>query len=191
MLVITPVALALLAQATASADAAQNADAHTPRAPATSSPAATSGRDCSPSVPNSDQIVICAERPQGYRLNPDVMEAKREMKHGGRPPRPYGGTLPPDCQTVGPVPCTYAGINLIGAALTAAQMAERLAKGQEVGSMFVTDPHPTEYQLYVEAKKRREEAEAEKAALAKAKAAAAKTQTAPPPPAPQVSPPPR
>lgn len=189
MLVITPVALALLAQATASAGAAQNADAQTPKAPATSSRAATSGRDCSPSVPNSDQIVICAERPQGYRLNPDVMEAKREMKHGGRPPRPYGGTLPPDCHTVGPVPCTYAGINLIGAALTAAQMAERLAKGQEVGSMFVTDPHPTEYQLYVEAKKRREEAEAEKAALAKAKAAAAKTQT--PPPAPQVSPPPQ
>jgi hypothetical protein len=39
--------------------------------------------------------------------------------------------------------------------------------------MFVTDPQPTEYQLYVEAKKEREAKEAEKAALAKAKVAAA------------------
>ena len=69
-----------------------------------------------------------------------------------------------------------AGVNLIGAALTAAQMAARLAQGKEIGSMFVTDPHPTEYQLYVEAKRAREareaEAEAEAAAAAKAKAAA-------------------
>jgi hypothetical protein len=49
-------------------------------------------------------------------------------------------------------------------------MAERLAKGQEIGSMFVTDPHPSEYQLYQMAKARREAEEAEKAA-AKAKKA--------------------
>lgn len=77
----------------------------------------------------------------------------------------------PDCATIGPQPCLNAGINLIGAALTAAEIAERLAKGQEVGSMFVTDPHPTEYQLYQMAKARREAEEAEKAAQAKAQAA--------------------
>jgi hypothetical protein len=114
-------------------------------------------------------IVVCTQRPQGYRLNPDVMEAKRESRSAGRPVRP-GGKVIPDCAHVGPAPCVSAGINLIGAALTAAQMAERLAKGQEIGSMFVTDPHPSEYQLYQMAKARREAEEAEKAA-AKAKKA--------------------
>jgi hypothetical protein len=70
-------------------------------------------------------------------------------------------------------------INLIGAALTAAEMAKRVAEGKEIGSMFITDPHPSEYQLYVAAKRRREAKEAAAAAAAKAKADAAKQ--APPP----------
>ena len=64
-----------------------------------------------------------------------------------------------------------AGINILAAAATAAEMAKRLSAGQEIGSMFETDPHPSEYQLYLAAKARREAAEAEKAAK-KAKAAA-------------------
>jgi hypothetical protein len=180
MVIVVPIALALLAQAATSASQATATTNAVVSKPATAQPPSA---DACPSMPppKSDQIVICAERPQGYRLNPDVMEAKREMKSGGRPPRPYGGTAPPDCATVGPAPCMTAGINLIGAALTAAQMAERLAKGQEVGSMFVTDPHPTEYQLYLEAKKRREEAELDKAAAAKAKAASAAVAAQTPP----------
>lgn len=110
------------------------------------------------------------------------MEAKREMHSGGRPVRP-GGTIIPDCAHVGPAPCMSAGINLIGAALTAAQMAERLSKGEEIGSMFVTDPHPSEYQLYLEAKKRREAREEEKAAAKKAKEKAAQQQARTPQPA--------
>jgi hypothetical protein len=139
----------------------------------------TSARPSSVATPTADQcpapsadartIVICTQRPQGYRLNPDVMEARRETHSGGRPQRP-GGKPIPDC-TAGPEPCTMAGINLIGAALTAVEMAQRAAKGQEVGSMFVTDPHPTEYQLYLMAKARREQEDLEKAAgAAKAKA---------------------
>src|SRR5438045_1319408 len=57
----------------------------------------------------------------------------------------------------------------------AAEMAARLSKGQEIGSMFVTDPHPSEYQLYLAAKAEREAKEAE----AKAKALAAKAKAAP------------
>jgi len=60
--------------------------------------------------------------------------------------------------------------------LTAAQMAGRLAAGKEIGSMFLTDPHPSEYQLYQAAKARREAEEAEQAAKAKAKAAEAAAQ---------------
>ena len=83
----------------------------------------------------------------------------------------------PNSCAVGPAGCQYAGINLLGAALTAAQMAERAAKGQEIGSMFQTDPHPTEYQLYVEAKKRREAKEAAAAAKAAQAKAQAQAQT--------------
>jgi uncharacterized membrane protein YqiK len=68
-------------------------------------------------------------------------------------------------------------INLLAAAATLGEMADRLSKGQEVGSMFVTDPHPSEYQLYLEAKREREAKEAEakaKIVAAKARAEAAK-----------------
>ena len=63
-------------------------------------------------------------------------------------------------------------------------MAKRLAEGKEIGSMFVTDPHPSEYQLYQEAKREREakEAEAKLAAAKKAKAAAAMKAATPPQP---------
>ena len=74
-------------------------------------------------------------------------------------------------------------INMIAAAATLAQMADRLSKGQEIGSMFVTDPQESEYQYYVEAKKAREAKEAAAAAKAKAQAAQPKpAQTAEPVP---------
>jgi hypothetical protein len=178
-----PLALAILAQAAASAAPVKsNADA-----PPTSTPAVTASqpaRTCSPGPTGNTTIVICAPRSNGYRLNPDVMEAKREMRSAGRPVRPGGGTLRPDCATVGPQPCVNAGINLLAAGLTAAEMAKRLAAGQEIGSMFVTDPQPDEYHRYLMAKARREAEEAQKAAAAKAKSAAA---AAPAPEAPAQS----
>jgi hypothetical protein len=72
----------------------------------------------------------------------------------------------------------YGGVNLIGVALTAAEMAKRVASGQEIGSMFQTDPTMSEYQLYELAKQQREAEEAQQAAeaaAAKAKAAAAQS----------------
>lgn len=181
MLMATPVALAMLVQAA-------------PAAPATNPPAAPTGSPAKPSdcsdrtISSSDgegtTILICAQRPQGYRLDPDVMEAKREVHSGGRPPRQSTETPPPDCATVGPAPCVNAGINLLAAAAVAAEMGKRLATGQEIGSMFVTDPHPDEYQLYLMAKARREAREAEKAAEARRRAAAARQAAqAPPKPA--------
>ena len=142
-----------------------------PPAPASAATSAQPTSSCPAPSTDGREIIVCTERPQGYRLNPDIMEAKREMRSGGRPVR-RGVTVRPDCATVGPVPCVSAGINLIAAALTAAQMAERLAKGQEIGSMFETDPHPDEYHLYLMAKARREAREAE-AALDKARKAKA------------------
>ena len=169
------IALVMLAQATGSAPASYGPVAEPPPA-AAAPPAKSQDRVCTDANkdPNSNVIIICGPPPQGYRLNPDVLEARREMKNGGKPKsqqqRMEQGT---NC-AVGPAGCQYAGINLLGAAITAAQMAKRVANGQEVGSMFVTDPHPTEYQLYQEAKKEREAKEA--AAAAKAAQAKAEAQ---------------
>lgn len=160
-----PVVIAMLVQAASGAP---------PAVPPPPSHSAQPVNEACPSEPpkaNQRDIVICAPRPQGYRLNPDVMEARREVRSGGRPTRP-GGTVDDSCK-VGPRPCVTAGINLVAAAITAATMAEKAVKGENVGEMFVTDPHPSEYQLYLMAKARREQREAEAAAKAKAKAAAA------------------
>lgn len=126
--------------------------------------------------------MICAPRPQGYRIDPDVLEAKREKKEAlaGRhkPPQNYKDH---GCQVVGPAPCMDAPmVNLLGAAATAAEMAERLAKGEQIGGMFVTDPQLSEYQLYQEVKLRREAKEAEEAAKAKQKVAQAPSSAAKP-----------
>jgi hypothetical protein len=179
MVVPVPLLALLLAQST---DADQASAAPEPRPPAHVQPQeVTAGKAAGCGTPESDSrvIVVCTQRPQGYRLNPDLMEAKRELRRGnaGRPPRP-GGTVTPDCATVGPAPCIYAGVNLLAAAATAAEMAKRLASGEEIGSMFVTDPHPTEYQLYLAAKARREAEEREKATK-KAKAAQAQRPNSP------------
>jgi len=160
MLTGLSVALAILAQASTAPQ----------QSPTVTAPPAAKVTDSCPNASDGRTIVICAERPEGYRINPDVMEAKREKKDPGRPVHP-GGKVIPDCEHVGPAPCMTAGINLIGAALTAAEMAKRLSAGQEIGSMFETDPHPSEYKLYQMAKARREAKEAEEAAM-KAKAAA-------------------
>jgi hypothetical protein len=141
-----------------------------PAQPSTATRAATSADRCPAPNPDSRTIVICTQRPEGYRLNPDVLEARRETRSPGRPVRPGGRDIA-DCEHVGPAPCIAAGIDLIGAALTAVEMAQRAAKGQEIGSMFVTDPQPSEYQRYQMAKARREAEDAAKAAQ-KAKAAA-------------------
>jgi hypothetical protein len=173
------IAFVILAQAASGPSNGDTAGkAYGPVAEATPKPPAPApgpaDRDCSAANkdPNARVIVVCGPKPQGYRLNPDVLEAKREMKNGGRPKSQQERMQQPNSCVVGPAGCQYAGINLLGAAITAAQMAKRLSNGQEIGSMFITDPHPSEYQLYVEAKKRREA----KDAAAAAKAAQAKAQ---------------
>ena len=183
------IALVMLAQA-ASGSASQQPAAKdygpVPEAPPqhAAPPSQPGDRDCSAANkdPNARVIVVCGPKPQGYRLNPDVLEARREMRSGGTPKSQQQRMTQGTNCAVGPAGCQYAGINLLGAALTAAQMAARVAKGQEIGSMFVTDPHPSEYQLYQQAKTRREAKEAAaaaKAAQAKAAAQAAKSNASP------------
>ena len=136
-------------------------------------------RDCtSPAAPdpNSREIVVCAVRPNGYRLDADVLAARRLKKKGetSRPRNPHETFVEHNCATVGPMGCRgQPTIDLVRTVTTLATMADRLSHGQEIGSMFQTTPSSTEYQLYLQAKRQREEAETDKAAKAKAAAAQA------------------
>jgi hypothetical protein len=142
-------------------------------------PAKEVPRNCTtPAVPdsNSREIVVCAERPNGYRLDPDVLAAKRLKKKGEsvRPRNPHESYADHSCATVGPMGCRgQPTIDMFTAAAALAAIGERLSKGQEVGSMFRTQPTESEYQLYLDAKKQREQQEADKAAKARAAAARA------------------
>lgn len=166
------IALALLAQAVSSPP---SPPVYGPVAPVTKPPAAppkTAERDCEPSGtdPKSLEIIVCAPKPQGYRIDPNLVEARREKKQGdaGPPKNPHESFAVHDCATVGPMGCRGGpGFNVMAAAATAAEAINRLFKGQEIASLFVTDPHQSEYQLYKTAKLRREFIDAEKAAKAK------------------------
>jgi hypothetical protein len=190
-LIILVAAQAVVAAPAATAPAAAATEANSnygPAAPPRPTPGAmlaskpdpcktTEAKDVSP---ETREIVVCAPRIEGYRIDPDVLEAQRAKKNHSRPRRPER-LVDRSCQTVGPMGCRDgAGINLLAAAITAATMIEKAVKGENVGEMFITDPQPDEYQLYLEAKRARELREAEQAAELKAKAAAVQAGAATP-----------
>jgi len=159
-----PVALALLAEAAA----------YGPVAPAAPKPVAkpVPAETCETQKRNADsrEILICAQRPNGYRLDPDILEARREAKSAlARAPRPPEWRHPQnDCTTVGPMGCRgEASVDLLAVAMTAVTIAKRLADGKDIASVFETDPQPDEYHLYLAAKHRREAREAQAAIAAK------------------------
>jgi hypothetical protein len=128
-------------------------------------------------------ITVCAQRPNGYRLNPDVMAAKRIKRTGrGAGPKPHENFKQDDCATVGPMGCRGGpAIDIPSAAIAAAQMVAKAVNGENVGEMFKTDKQLSEYELYLLAKAEREAREDEEAAArvraearAKDKAAKAK-----------------
>jgi len=123
------------------------------------------------------EIVVCAQKVEGFRIDPDVLKAQRiKKKNKARGPERL---VDNSCASVGPMGCRGgAGINLVAAAITAATMLQRAASGGNVGEMFVTDPQPDEYKLYMQAKREREAAELEAAEKAKAKAATEAAKTA-------------
>jgi hypothetical protein len=135
-------------------------------------PAPKADNGCGPTPPGIEpgEIFVCAPKPQGYRIDPDVLEANR-AKRRGTPKRPER-MADTSCASVGPFGCTGlggGGIDLLGAAMVLGSMATKAIRGENVGEMFVTDRKPTEYELYKEAKREREAKEAEAAAKAKAK----------------------
>ena len=174
MPVALSIALALLAGAPESAAAGPPAPADPPRV---ARPVKQAEEGCALSRESAEkgEIIVCAQRPQSYRLNPDVMAAKKAMRDGGGPKRPER-FVNNDCKTIGPMGCRgKATVNLVGTALALAKMADQLSKGASLASLFITDPHPSEYQVYQAAKADREarEEEARVQAAVKAQAAAA------------------
>lgn len=152
--------------------AAQAGAASPPDSAAEPAPAGTV-EPCRTDYPKDgeQEIVICVERQQGYRLNPDVSEASRRAKRNKlkRPER----FVDRSCDSVGGHGCGVGGgIDVVAAALTAAEMARRAVTGENVGEMFITDPQPDEYQLYLQAKREREAKKAAEAEILKAEAEA-------------------
>jgi hypothetical protein len=173
-----PVAFLLMAQAAAGAGTSAHPYGPEAAVPPKPAPTSSTGRDCSPQTagPKGNEIVVCAIKPEGYRLPPDIVEARRLKKQGDtvRPRNPHETYADHSCTTVGPMGCRGTPtINMIAVAAVAAEISKRLAKGQEVGSIFETTPSSSEYQFYLEAKREREAKEARTAAAAaKAKAEA-------------------
>jgi hypothetical protein len=179
MLAALPAAL-LFAQA-ASAAPAEPAPSYGPAAPAPAktAPVKMAQQQCAPQAHDakSDEIVVCAIKPQGYRIDPDVLAARRMKKKGdaGQPHNPHETYADHSCATVGPMGCRGgATFNVVGAAMAAANMIDKAVKGENVGQTLVTDPTQSEYKLYQEAKREREEKEADAAAKAVTEAAKAK-----------------
>lgn len=192
----TAVAIAMLVDASATQADATSGHSVTSTRPSYGPPAPPkavekkTAADCETPMPDAStrEIVICAQRPNGYRINPDIMEARRELRSGG-PPKQHDRIDPKEC-AVGPFGCNYlgGGINVVAAATTLATLAKRLSEGKEIGSMFQTTPSPSEYELYLAAKKRREAKEKAKAEAVKVKSAQAAANSKQPQPNPPPSP---
>lgn len=140
-----------------------------PPAPKPKKEAAVSACAAPPVDMDKGEIFVCAPRPEGYRIDPDVLKASKQARNRTRPKRPER-LVDTSCASVGPFGCTSTGIDLLNAALVAATMAQKAISGGNVGQMFVTDPTPSEYELYQLAKSEREAREAEQATAAKVKA---------------------
>ena len=178
-----PVALMLFAQA-ASASAATGPSAAPAKSAPTEASVAADLRECmaANNDPNATQIVVCAPKPQGYRIDPDVLAARRMKKKGdpGQPHNPRETFVDHSCATVGPMGCRGGpGFDVVSAAATAVAMVQKAVKGENVGKALVTDPQQSEYQLYLTAKAEREAKEE----AAKAKAAQARASASPAAPA--------
>ncbi|HEV2596535.1 MAG TPA: hypothetical protein VGU01_15195 [Sphingomicrobium sp.] len=130
-------------------------------------------------TPDARHIVVCAQRPQGYRLDPSVIEANREADVNHR----SAGSRTPAAQSVcssQPMGCGegLGSLDLVNVAIVAGTIAVKAAKGEDWKKAFRVGG-PDEYQLYQAAKRKREAEEADRAA-ARAKVNARAAQSAPP-----------
>jgi len=111
-------------------------------------------------------IIVCGKR-DDYRIDPDVLKARRLVHKQGKP-KPPERLVDTTCQVVGTMGCmNKPTINVLQAVSTAAAMARTLVSGGNVGKMFITERELSEYELYQEAKREREEKETGSADLSR------------------------
>jgi hypothetical protein len=113
-------------------------------------------------------IVVCAQRRQGYRLNPSVMDAERRAEQSAR----SATSAPPAAQAscaASPMGCGTGleGLDLANVAVVVGAMAVKAAKGEDWKKAFRQGPD--EYQLYLQARHQRDAREAERAEAAAVK----------------------
>lgn len=122
-------------------------------------PAQTAADPCQSARLEPNVIVVCGKR-EGFRIDPDILKAQRQYRDRTRP-KPPERLVDTSCRVVGTMGCMNAPtINVLTAAITAATMLKKAVNGENVGKMFITEPTPTEYELYQAAKREREEREA-------------------------------
>lgn len=103
-------------------------------------------------------ILVCGKRDE-YRIDPDVLKAQRLVHNQGKP-KPPERFVDTTCQVVGVMGCmNKPTINVLQAVSTAAAMTRALLSGNNVGKFFITDRELSEYELYQQAKREREEKE--------------------------------
>lgn len=155
-----PVLVLMAAQA--SAPVAADAGPQPTHNPTVSSPAGKTSQAVEDACQsrNERDIVVCGQRGQAFRVDPDVMEANREVRTNQRsatspvPPAQALCARPP----VGPPPPCGNGLgslDLANVAIVVGTTALKAAKGEDWKSIF-RPSGPDEYQLYQEAKRRRE-----------------------------------
>ncbi|MFL6734589.1 MAG: hypothetical protein ACJ8EY_07825 [Sphingomicrobium sp.] len=165
-------ATAVPAGAQAAPGAPASASSYGPTVPPKPQPAKpTPAPACQTPIPTEPgEVVVCAVRPNGYRIDPDVLQAMRHKKNDTRPKRP-DRMVDTSCKVVGPMGCPMAPIvDFLQIAMAAGKMADRAARGESVGNMFITNPQMSEYELYVAAKREREAKEADAALQAQIRA---------------------
>ncbi len=127
------------AAAPVEADAPHSYGPAIPPAPKPKKAAVAAACAAPPVDKDKGEIFVCAPRPEGYRIDPDVLKASKQAKNRTKP-RPPERLVDTSCTSVGPHGCPTTGVDLINAAVVLATMAQKAVKGENVGKMFVTDP---------------------------------------------------
>jgi hypothetical protein len=141
--------------------------------PAPAPPQVHTGADAACQSEDARNIVVCGQRREQYRLDPSVMKAREEVKSNRRSATSATPAAQAACSS-SPMGCTkdLKSLDLANLAVVVGTAAVRAAKGEDWAKVF-RPGGPDEYQLYQQAKQRRDiAAEARAAAGAKRKAEA-------------------
>ena len=132
--------------------------------------AASQSRDASDAACSSRDarnIIVCGQRRQPYRLDPNVMEADHQAQINSRSAKTATPPAQAACGSASVCGKGLESVDWANVAVVAATTAVRAAKGEDWTRVFKPGG-PGEYQLYRQAQQRRQ-AEAQQRAAAEVK----------------------